>query len=65
MDIKFDGMEKANKADELLPDEVNEDELIGYIMRQTSSLGLTYQQVKSVLDFEEQFLIERGFTEGE
>lgn len=55
-----------------LPDvmpEVNEDELVGYIMRtvaeQEDYHNLTYNEVRSVLDAELAFLIEKGIAKVE
>lgn len=43
---------------------INEDELIGYILRKTSySHILTYEEVRSVLDAEMDFLKEKGLIE--
>ena len=43
---------------------INEDELIGYIMRKTShSHSLNYDEVRSVLDAEMEFLQEKGIAE--
>jgi len=42
---------------------INEDELIGYIMRKTSfSHSLTYDEIRSVLDAEIEFLQEKGIA---
>src|SRR5699024_2723307 len=44
--------------------EVNEDELVGYIMRKTgNSLNLCYEEVRAVLDAEIEFLKEKGIAE--
>jgi|SRR5699024_1050466 len=43
--------------------EYNEDELVGYIMRKTSSINLTYEEVRAVLDAELDFLATKGITE--
>ena len=43
---------------------INEDELIGYILRKTSySHSLTYEEVRSVLDAEIDFLKEKGIAD--
>ena len=43
---------------------INEDELIGYILRKTSfSHSLTYEEVRSVLDAEMDFLKGKGLIE--
>lgn len=42
---------------------INEDELIGYIMRKTSfNHSLSYAEVKSVLEAEMEFLKEKGIA---
>lgn len=46
-----------------LPEEIDEDKLIGYIMRNTSNHGLSYAQVKSVLDSEEQYMKDNGYMD--
>lgn len=61
MDIKYDGMPK--KKEEKFLKEINEDELIGYIMRQTHELGLNYEEVSAVLDAETNFMIEKGYMD--
>lgn len=61
MDIKYDGMPK--KKEENYPKEINEDELIGFIMRQTHELGLTYEEVSAVLDAETSFMIDKGYMD--
>lgn len=63
MGIKYDGMPKPEEQE--LPEDVNEDELIGFIMRSTSNHPLNFQQVKAVLDAEEQFLIEKGYIDSQ
>lgn len=45
--------------------EINEDELIGYIMRNTRNHNLTYQQVEAVLQAEGQFMVDNGFMDSE
>lgn len=42
--------------------EINEDELIGSIMRRTTDLRLEYEEVKAVLDAEMDFLKEKGIA---
>lgn len=43
---------------------INEDELIGYIMRKTGdSHSLYYDDVRAVLDAEMEFLKEKGLVE--
>ena len=44
--------------------EINEDELIGYILRKTSrDHCLTYEEVRNVLDVELEYLIEKGIAD--
>lgn len=54
---------------ETRPPEVNEDELVGYIMRKVASnedwFNLTYKEVRAVLDAELAFLIEKGIAHEE
>lgn len=55
---------------EARPPEVNEDELVGYIMRKVASdeedwLNLTYKEVRAVLDAELDFLVEKGIAHEE
>lgn len=61
MGIKYDGM--PSPKEQQLPEEIDEDKLIGYIMRNTSNHGLNYAQVKSVLDAEEQYMIDNGYMD--
>lgn len=43
---------------------INEDELIGYILRKTSySHSLTFEEVRAVLDAEMDFLKSKGLAE--
>lgn len=43
---------------------VNEDEMIGFIMRKTSrNHSLSYDEVKAILDAEIEFLKEKGIAE--
>lgn len=45
---------------------INEDELIGYIMRKTSSMhSLTYDEIRSVLDAEIEFLQGKGIAKAD
>jgi len=55
---------------ETRPLEVNEDELVGYIMRKVASdekdwFNLTYKEVRAVLDAELGFYIEKGIVHEE
>ncbi|WP_027964731.1 hypothetical protein [Halalkalibacillus halophilus] len=45
--------------------ELNEDELIGYIMRNTTGQHLTYENVQAVLVAETHYLRDKGFIEDE
>lgn len=62
MPISYDGMPKPVSKDE---PEVNEDELMGYIMRKTSDRSLTFEDVEAVLAAEEDYLKEKGFMDTE
>lgn len=42
--------------------EINEDELIGFIMRKTKEERLSYEEVKAVLDAELEFLKEKNIA---
>lgn len=61
MEIKYDGMPK--RSEEKMPEEINQDELIGYIMRQTVEHDLSYSKVQAVLNAETSFLIEKGYMD--
>lgn len=58
--MRYDGMPKEQ---EKVEEELNQDEMIGFIMRATHNQGLTYEGVRSVLDAEEQFLIHKGYID--
>lgn len=62
MGLEFDGMPKK-KIEEMQPEEINEDELIGYILRVCHKHDMRFSEVKAVLDAEERFLIERGYMD--
>lgn len=52
----------------LMPEEikeVNEDELVGFIMRQAANkgIGLYYEDIRTVLDAELEFLKKKGIAE--
>lgn len=58
--IKFDGDHLLDEKEE--PEqELNEDELAGYILRVTTDRSLTYEDIKAVLDAETEFLRNKGF----
>jgi len=44
---------------------INEDELVGYIMRNNKELHLTYEEVRAVLDTEIDFLKEKGIIKAD
>lgn len=61
MGLEYDGMPK--KKQETVEKEVNQDELVGYIMRNTVDLDLTFGEVQAVLDAETHFLIDKGYMD--
>lgn len=63
-EIKYDGMPRQEEV-EPANGELNEDEMVGYIMRNTKDHTLDYEQVKAVLDAETAFLTEKGFIDPE
>lgn len=62
MGLEFDGMPKKKK-EEMEPEEINQDELIGFIMRATQEHDMRFSDVKAVLDAEEAFLVSRGYMD--
>lgn len=43
--------------------EIDEDQLVGYVMRKTSGHSLDYGEVRSVLDAELDYLVKQGIAE--
>lgn len=60
--LKYDGKPVMKKEPE---PELNEDEMIGYIMRRIAEAGhlLTYEEVQAVIDTETEYLREKGFID--
>jgi hypothetical protein len=62
MGLEYDGMPKK-KIDEMQPEQLDQDKLIGYIMRKTKEDRLSYEEVQAVLDAETEFLVEHGYID--
>ncbi|WP_163583281.1 hypothetical protein [Gracilibacillus saliphilus] len=60
--IKYDGMPKEPE-EHVVNEQINDLEMIGYIMEQTRDKQLTYDDVKAVLEAESIYLEEKGFID--
>lgn len=61
-DLQYDGKPAEKRKPE---PELNEDEMIGYIMRRIAEAEhlLTYEEVQAVIDAETEYLRKKGFID--
>ena len=59
--IKYDGMPKEEES--VVHSEINELEMIGFIMQETSERDLTFNDVQAVLKAETEYLQAKGIID--
>lgn len=58
--IRYDGMPEPEEEEHVVHPEINDYEMIGFIMEYTRDRDLTYNDVKAILQAETEFLLAKG-----